>query len=64
MLDTVTPPKPRPPILALMPSSEDMVTDLYAMTPRQAIEVISEAGADDPATLIRDHSAAGLVRSE
>lgn len=46
-----------------MPRSEDVVTDLYAMTPKQAIEVISAAGADDPATLIRDHSAAGLVRS-
>ena len=39
------------------------MTDLYAMAPKQAIEVISAAGADDPATLIRDHSAAGLVRS-
>ncbi len=46
-----------------MPRSEDVVTDLYAMTPRQAIEVISAAGVQDPATLIRDHSAAGLVRS-
>jgi hypothetical protein len=46
-----------------MPGSEDVVTDLYAMTPKQAIEMISAAGADDPAKLIRDHSAAGLVRS-
>ena len=46
-----------------MPGSEDVVTDLYAMTPRQAIDVISEAGVEDPATLIRDHAAAGLMRS-
>ncbi len=46
-----------------MPGSEDVVTDLYAMTPRQAIATIRDVGAEDPATLIRDHSAAGLVRS-
>ncbi|KQM62703.1 hypothetical protein ASE75_13835 [Sphingomonas sp. Leaf17] len=39
------------------------MTDQYALTPKQAIEVIKAAGVDDAAKLIRDHAAAGLVRS-
>lgn len=40
-----------------------MVTDQYAMTPRQAIAMIEATGVEDPAKLIRDHAAAGLIRS-
>lgn len=39
------------------------MTDTYAMTPKQALEVIEATGAEDPARLIADHAAAGLVRS-
>lgn len=39
------------------------MNDDYAMTPRQAIEVVQATGAEDAAKLIGDHAAAGLVRS-
>ena len=39
------------------------MTDQYAMTPRQAIAMIEATGVEDPAKLIRDHAAAGLIRS-
>lgn len=39
------------------------MTDQYAMAPKQALEVIEAAGVEDAAKLIRDHAAAGLVRS-
>ncbi len=52
-----------PTIPCLMPEKGDVVTDQYAMTPKQALTVIEAAGVDDAAKLIRDHAAAGLVRS-
>lgn len=39
------------------------LTDRYAIPPRQAIELIESAGVADAAKLIRDHAAAGLLRS-
>ncbi len=51
------------PIPAALPGSEDAVDENYAMTPKQAIETVQAAGVDDPIKLIRDHAAAGRVRS-
>ncbi|MCI1141923.1 hypothetical protein MOP88_05755 [Sphingomonas sp. WKB10] len=39
------------------------MTDQYAMTPKQALAMIEAAGVEDAAKLIRDHAAAGLIRS-
>lgn len=39
------------------------LTDQYAITPRQAVELIESAGVADATKLIRDHAAAGLLRS-
>ncbi|WP_288338456.1 helix-turn-helix domain-containing protein [uncultured Sphingomonas sp.] len=39
------------------------MTDQYAMTPKQALAMIEGTGVEDPAKLIRDHAAAGLIRS-
>lgn len=42
---------------------EDELTKFCALTPKQALEVITAAGVEDAAKLIRDHAAAGLVKS-
>lgn len=39
------------------------MTQFYAMTPKQAMDAIAAAGVEDAARLIRDHAAAGLVKS-
>lgn len=39
------------------------MTKFCALTPKQALEVIGAAGVKDAAKLIRDHAAAGLVKS-
>ena len=39
------------------------MTDQYALAPKAALELIQAAGVDDAAKVIRDHAAAGLLRS-
>ena len=60
---TLTNPQPLRPISHFLPAREDVVTDTYAMAPKQALEVIEATGAEDAARLLADHAAAGLVRS-
>lgn len=39
------------------------MTQFHALTPKQAIEAIEAVGVEDAAKLIRDHAAAGLVKT-
>ena len=51
------------PIAGLLPAREDAVTQFHPLTPKQAIDIIDATGVEDAAKLIRDHAAAGLVKS-
>lgn len=44
-------------------AGEMQLTDQYTIAARQALELIGSAGGADAAKLIRDHAAAGLLRS-
>lgn len=46
-----------------MPGRENAFNDTYAMAPRQALNAIEAVGVQDAAKLVRDHAAAGLIRS-
>lgn len=60
---TLTNPQPLHPIPRLLLAREVVVTDTYAMAPKQALEVIEATGTEDGVRLLADHAAAGLVRS-